>query len=162
MRDKTLSDVGAMAVEVAGAPLYSNEVFIVHGHSESAKVQLKNLLLALGLEPIILSEQTHRGRTIIEELEHLSTTSSFAFILMTPDDLASHGENKWASRARQNVVLELGFFMGKLGRENVILLSQGDIELPSDVLGVLYLQFKTDVHEVAAEISRQLRDVGML
>jgi predicted nucleotide-binding protein len=162
LRDKTLSDVGAMAVEVAGAPLQSKEIFIVHGHSEAAKSQLKSFLSALGLEPIILAEQTHHGRTIIEELEYRSKTCSFVFVLMTPDDIVGSGETKSARRARQNVILELGWFMGRLGRENVILMSQGDIELPSDVLGVLYLEFKTDVHEVAAEISKQLRDVGLL
>jgi len=164
LQDKTLSDVGAMAVEVAGtrSPSDSKEVFIVHGHSETAKSQLKSLLSALGLQPVILSEQTHRGRTIIEELEFWSTTASFAFVLITPDDIAGEDQTKSLRRARQNVILELGWFMGKLGRENVILISQGDIELPSDVLGVLYLPFKKDVHEVAAEITKQLRDVGML
>jgi hypothetical protein len=163
-QDKTLSDVGAMAIEVAGtrSPADSKEIFIVHGHSETAKSQLKSLLSALGLEPVILSEQTHRGRTIIEELEHWSATCSFAFVLMTPDDVGSKEQTGSLRRARQNVILELGWFMGKLGRENVILISQGDIEVPSDVLGVLYLRFKEDVHEVAAEISKQLRDVGML
>ena len=151
-----------MAVEVAGAPVGSKEVFIVHGHSDTAKTQLKSLLAALGLQPVVLSEQTHHGRTIMEELEFYSTTCSFAIVLMTPDDLAGDGEAKSLRRARQNVILELGWFMGRLGRENVILISQGEIELPSDVLGVLYLPFKTDVHEVAAEISKQLRDVGLL
>lgn len=162
LKDKTLADVGSMALEVAGTPLESKEVFIVHGHSETAKSQLKNLLSALGLQPIILSEQTHRGRTIIEELEHYSTTSAFAFVLMTPDDIAGDHDAKSTRRARQNVILELGWFMARLGRENVILLSQGEIELPSDILGILYLRFKTDVHEVAAEITRQLRDVRLL
>lgn len=164
IQDKTLSDVGAMAIEVAGtrSPADSKEIFIVHGHSETAKTQLNKLLSSLGLEPVILSEQTHRGRTIIEELEHWSATCSFAFILMTPDDLGSEEQTRSLRRARQNVILELGWFMGRLGRENVILINQGDLELPSDVLGVLYLQFKNDVHEVAADISKQLRDAGML
>ena|SRR5713101_976868 len=162
LKDKTLSDVGAMCVEVAGTQFDSKEVFVVHGHNETARSQLKSLLSALGLEPVILSEQTHRGRTIIEELEHCSTTCSFAIVLMTPDDVAGSGEMKSLWRARQNVVLELGWFMGRLGRENVILMSQGEIELPSDVLGVLYLPFKTDVHEVASDIAKQLRDVGLL
>lgn len=164
IQEKALSDVGAMAVEVAGtrSPADSKEIFIVHGHSETAKSQLKNLLSALGLQPVILSEQTHRGRTIIEELEHWSTTCSFAFVLMTPDDIGGEEQTTSLRRARQNVILELGWFMGRLGRENVILISPGGLELPSDVLGVLYLQYKNDVHEVAAEISKQLRDVGML
>ena len=164
LQDKTLSDVGAMAVEVAGtrSPADSKEIFVVHGHSDTAKLQLKKLLSALGLEPVILSEQTHRGRTIMEELEHWSTTCSFAIVLMTPDDIGSEEQTASLRRARQNVILELGWFMGRLGRENVILISQGDLELPSDVLGVLYLQFENDIHEVAADISKQLRDVGML
>ena len=162
LKEKTLADVGAMAIEVAGTTHDSKEIFIVHGHSEAAKSQLKNLLSGLGLEPIILSEQTHRGRTLIEQLEYHSTTCSFAFVLMTPDDIASTGETKSLRRARQNVILELGWFMARLGRENVVLISQGEIELPSDVLGILYLPFKTDVHEVAAEISKQLHDVGLV
>src|SRR5216684_134206 len=157
LQDKTLSDVGAMALEVAGTKFESKEVFIVHGHNDTAKSQLKNLLSGLGLQPVILSEQTHHGRTIIEELEHHSATCSFAFVLMTPDDIAGTSDAKLL-RARQNVILELGWFMAKLGRENVILMSQGDIEIPSDIHGVLYLPFKTDVFEVAAQISQQLRD----
>lgn len=162
LKDKTLADVGAMGIEVAGTMRDSKEIFIVHGHSETAKSQLKDLLSALGLQPIVLSEQTHRGRTIIEQLEYHSTTCSFAFVLITPDDLPGAAEMKSLRRARQNVILELGWFMARLGRENVILISQGEIELPSDVLGILYLQFKTDVHEVAADISRQLHDVGLV
>lgn len=161
LQDKTLSDIGTMAVEVAGTPFDSKEVFIVHGHSDTAKSQLRSLLSSLGLQPVILSEQTHRGRTIIEELEHHSTTCSFAFVLMTPDDIAGSSEAK-SLRARQNVILELGWFMARLGRENVILMSQGEIELPSDILGVLYLPFKKDVLEVADQITKQLRDVGLL
>ena len=164
LQDKTLSDVGAMAIEVAGmrSPADSKEIFIVHGHADTAKTQLKSLLSALGLQPIVLNEQPNSGRTIIEKLEYWSATCSFAFVLMTPDDIGGGGEAASLRRARQNVILELGWFMGKLGRENVILISQGDIELPSDVLGVLFLPFKNDLHEVAAEITRQLRDVGML
>lgn len=162
LQDKTLSDVGAMAVEVAGtrSPADSKEIFIVHGHSETAKIQLKSLLSSFGLQPVILSEQAHHGRTIIEELEHWSTTASFAFVLMTPDD---SGDEQTGSlrRARQNVILEMGWFMGRLGRENVMLINQG-VELPSDVSGVLYHRFKSDVHEIKDEISKQLRDVGML
>ena len=162
LKDKTLSDVGAMGVDVAGKPFDSKEVFIVHGHNEGARSQLKSLLAALGLQPIVLSEQTHRGRTIIEELEHHSKTCSFAIVLLTPDDVVGDHSQKPIWRARQNVILELGWFMGRLGRENVILMSQGEVELPSDVYGVLYLPFKTDLHEVAAQISQQLRDVGLI
>lgn len=162
LKEKTLSDVGAMAIEVSGMMRDSKEIFIVHGHSETAKTELKNLLSGLGLQPIILSEQSHRGRTIIEQLEYHSTTCSFAFVLMTPDDIASGSEIKPSRRARQNVILELGWFMARLGRENVILLSQGEIELPSDVLGILYLPFKNEVNEVAAEIAKQLHDVGLI
>ena len=161
LKEKTLADVGAMAVEVAGTPPDSKEVFIVHGHHEAATSQLKNLLSSLGLQPIILSEQTHRGRTIMEELERYSTTCSFAFVLMTPDDAASGNAEK-LRRARQNVIFELGWFMARLGRENVLLLSHGKIELPSDIGGILYLPFTTDVNEVAAEISKQLHDVGLV
>lgn len=162
LRDKTLADVGGMAVEVAGTMHDSKEVFIVHGHSEPAKSQLKSLLAGLGLQPIVLSEQPRSGRTLVEQLEYYSTTCSFAFVLMTPDDLSGSRKRKSLRRARQNVILELGWFMARLGRENVTLISQGEIELPSDVLGILYLPFENNVHEVAADISKQLHDVGLI
>jgi len=116
-------------------------VFIVHGHDEAARESLARFLERLGVEPVILHEQASSGRTVIEKLEDFSDVS-FAAILLTPDDVGaavSEGSNL-LNRARQNVVLELGYFIGKLGRKNVCALYRGDVELPSDMLGVVYVK----------------------
>ena len=118
-----------------------SKVFIVHGHDEAARESLARVVERLGVEPVILHEQASSGRTVIEKLEDFSDVS-FAAILLTPDDVGaavSEGSNL-LNRARQNVVLELGYFIGKLGRKNVCALYRGDVELPSDMLGVVYVK----------------------
>lgn len=119
----------------------TNKVFVVHGHDDAARESVARFLERLGLEAVILHEQASGGRTIIEKLEHYSDVD-FALVLLTPDDV---GGVKTATpqnlrpRARQNVVMELGLFLGKLGRAHVCALHKGDVELPTDYLGVVYV-----------------------
>jgi len=119
----------------------TGKVFIVHGHDHGIKETVARFIENLGLEPIILHEQPNEGRTVIEKFEE-HAVADFAIVLFTPDD-TGHPANKpdeAKPRARQNVVLELGYFMGKLSRKRVALLQVGDdIEIPSDYVGVLYL-----------------------
>ena len=119
----------------------SRDVFVVHGHDESAKESTARLLEKAGLNAIILHERPDEGKTIIEKLEKHGDVA-FAVVLLTPDDVgscASGNPDLLRPRARQNVVLELGYFIGSLGRANVRALYKGDIEPPSDVSGVLYI-----------------------
>jgi hypothetical protein len=117
----------------------SNKVFIVHGHDEAAKESLARFLEKAGLEAIVLSEQPNQGRTIIEKFEDCAKEVGFAVVLLTPDDLGgSLRDDGQTSRARQNVVFELGWFAGKLGRGRVCLLRKGNVEIPSDLYGVVY------------------------
>jgi predicted nucleotide-binding protein len=114
------------------------DIFIVHGHNEEIKHNVARVLEKLKLNPIILHEQSNEGLTIIEKFEKHSNVC-FAIILLTYDDFGNsktkEAKNK---RARQNVILELGYFIAKLGRKNVLPLYEDDVELPSDILGVLY------------------------
>lgn len=122
------------------SPTNSNRVFIVHGRDNELKETTARFLERLGLSPIILHEQINQGRTIIEKFEDYSDVS-FAVILMTPDDIGTLAtkEEKLNKRARQNVVFELGYFIGKLGRKKVAALVKGEIEIPSDYHGVTYI-----------------------
>lgn len=123
----------------------SNKVFIVHGHDDGAKHMLARFLNRLGLESIVLQEQPDRGRTIIEKFEQ-SAEVGYAVVLLTPDDVgASVKTDAPSARARQNVIFELGYFAGKLGRGRVCLLRKGDVEIPSDLFGVVYTEL--DPHE---------------
>lgn len=114
----------------------TDKVFIVHGHNNEMKLAVARTIEQLGLQPIILHEQPNKGRTIIEKFESLSENVSFAIVLLSSDDTMSDGKH----RARQNVIFELGYFIAKLGRENVVALydTSTEVEIPSDITGVLY------------------------
>jgi predicted nucleotide-binding protein len=130
----------------AGPPTASvPEVFIVHGHDEAAKESVARFVERLDLRPVILHEQPNRGMTIIEKFEGHAGVA-FAVVLLTPDDLGAsraHPDDQQA-RSRQNVVFELGYFIGKLGRSRVCALHKEGVELPSDYHGVLYVQMSSD------------------
>lgn len=118
-------------------------IFVVHGRSDAPRLEVELLIhRATNLAPVVLAAQPNQGATIIEKLEaHLSpSASSFAVILMTGDDLGRLNEDGEVdrTRARQNVVLELGFAMGVLGRRRVAILHEAGVELPSDIKGVAY------------------------
>lgn len=114
------------------------KVFLVHGHDNEAKESVARFIERLGLEAVILHEQANRGRTIIEKLEH-HVDACFVVVLLTPDDVGATRKDadRLQPRARQNVILELGLFIGKLGRGGVCVLQKGAVELPSDYHGVL-------------------------
>lgn len=116
----------------------SNRVFIVHGHDGEARESVARFLAQVGLEPVILHEQANRGRTIIEKVETHGDVG-FAVVLLTPDDEGrAHGSEELEPRARQNVLLELGYFLARLGRENVCTFKRGTLEIPSDFAGVVW------------------------
>jgi len=118
----------------------SNRIFLVHGHNNELKETTARFLEKLGLKPIILHEQSSKGLTIIEKFEEYSDVA-FAVVLLTPDDLGCTIDKKdeLQKRARQNVIFELGYFIGKLGRKNVVGLVKDKIEIPSDYTGVMYI-----------------------
>ncbi|APX99917.1 TIR domain-containing protein [Lacinutrix venerupis] len=118
----------------------NEKVFIVHGHNNEVKLDVARTLEKLGLSPIILHEQPNSGKTIIEKFEDYADVG-FAIVLLTDDDLGkAKKEEQLNTRARQNVILELGYFIGKLGRERVCPLYANGVELPSDLSGVLYVE----------------------
>jgi predicted nucleotide-binding protein len=116
------------------------DIFVVHGHDDAAKQAVARFLEKLNLNAIILHEQPDGGRTVIEKIVDYSDVG-FAVILLTPDDIGYPKDNpeKGKARARQNVIFELGYFIGKFGRKNVCALYKEGVELPSDFQGVLYV-----------------------
>jgi CheY-like chemotaxis protein len=139
--------------------------FIVHGHNEKAKLALKDYLQnTLHLpEPIVLHEKPNLGRTIVEKFEDYAAMSSLIFVLLTPDDEgASACESDDAKRrARQNVIFEMGYFLGMLGRGSgrVLLLHQGPLELPNDLSGVVYIDISEGVEAAGENIRREVDNV---
>lgn len=116
----------------------SNKVFIVHGHDETAISQLSEVLLRLKLEPIVLRDNPSGGNTVIEKIERLSTSVGYGIALYTACDIGGKTKDILKNRARQNVLFEHGYLMAKIGRKNTIALVKGDIEIPSDLRGVVY------------------------
>jgi predicted nucleotide-binding protein len=115
----------------------SRRVFIVHGHDDGAKEGVARYLAKIGFDPVILHEQANKGMTVIEKIEANSDVG-FAVVLLTPDDEGGKLGEAVAPRARQNVLLELGYFIGRLGRPNVCALRKGALDIPSDFAGAIY------------------------
>ena len=140
----------------------SNRVFIVHGHNDTLKESVARFLGQLKLDPIILHEQPNKGRTIIEKFIDYSDVG-FAIVLLTADDRggkASDSPEGYSLRARQNVILELGFFLGRIGRERVCALYEEGVEIPSDYEGVLFIPFdKSGAWRLL--LGRELRAAGI-
>lgn len=110
------------------------------------------------LDPIIIAKKPSGGKTIIEMIEHRGDVQ-FAVILLTPDDKGglNKDRSKLQPRARQNVILELGYFMGRLGREKVIALYRGSVELPSDMHGVIYIPTEIPNKDWRVDFAKNLK-----
>lgn len=164
---EALLDAGAGA-DITAAPnpdLPSKKVFVVYGHDKGARTQLDSMLRRWGLDPVILDDLPSKGQTIIEKLEDYTEDIGFGVILATPDDLGypKDHEDQRAFRVRQNVVLELGMLLVKLGRPKVAILlgSQVDMERPSDIQGLIYIPFKTDLQKEAGPLlAKEMAEQG--
>jgi len=140
-------------------PKARRKVFIVHGHDIGPREAVARFLERLDFEPVILHERPNRGRTIITKFQEEAADAGFAVILMTPDDPGLGGESGAPGRSRQNVVFELGFFIGALGSERVAALVKGAVEKPSDFDGVMYIAFDNgDGWKLA--LARELQAAG--
>jgi len=161
----------------------SKDIFIVHGKDHESVRELKRMLQEFGLNPIVLHEQPSASRTIVEKLEHYSENVGFAFVLLTQDDalvptvqMVQVDKKQGTTRpfylynappvlrARQNVILEFGYFIAKIGRRNVCCLYKENTELPyempSDMHGIVYISFKESVTEIQDKIAKELKDAG--
>lgn len=143
---------------VAQKPILSDKskIFIVHGHDGELKESVARLIEHQGIQAIILFEKPNQGKTLIEKFESYSNVGS-AICLFTKDDLGkAKNESEEKYRARQNVVLETGYFMGKLGRNNIVILADSGIEMPSDLSGVVY----TNTANWQFELLKELKFFG--
>lgn len=157
--------------EVVGQPANPSNnfdpksVFIVHGHNHEAKNELELFLKELGLKPIVLHREADEGQTIIEKFERHSNVG-FALVLLTPDDTvvqpqAGSGTQEGVERrARQNVIFEFGYFVGRLGRNRVCCIHQQPVTLPSDLSGLIYKPFKAHIEEVKFAVMKELKAAG--
>ena len=147
----------APSPSVVEAPILSRRVFVVHGHEEGPRESVARFLMQVGFEPIILHEQPNQGRTVMEKVEAHGEVG-FAVVLLTPDDVGCVKGGRPEPRARQNVLLELGYFLGRLGRAKVCALKSGALEIPSDFAGVVWESMDSNGWKQA--LGRELETAG--
>lgn len=137
-------------------PTITTTVFIIHGHDEEMKRSVQLFLNRAELKDVVLHEQPDKSRTIIEKLIDEGANAGYVIALLSPDDVQGDG----TLRARQNVILEIGYFIGKLGRDKVRLLKRGDTEVPSDLQGILF-----DTYDTAGawrvKLAKELKSAGL-
>jgi predicted nucleotide-binding protein len=138
-----------------------DEVFVVHGHDNAARESVCRFLEKVGTQPIVLAEKPSLGRTVIEKFEEYSDVK-FAVVLLTPDDIGGVRANPGdlALRARQNVIFELGYFLGRLGRRRFCILNKGNTEVPSDMQGVVWIDMD-EAHGWRISLAREMRAAGI-
>ena len=164
-----LNNLGAYVANVShhGTQKRVIRPFIVHGHDHQSLFELKDYLQnTLGLsEPVILRQMPGLGKTLIEKFEMAAEAAEVVFVLLTPDDEGANPRDSDTQkrRARQNVILELGFFLGKLGRKSgrIVLLHKGPIEIPSDIDGIEYIDITNGIEDAGERIRRELRALGV-
>ena len=140
----------------------SRGVFVVYGHDREAKALVTLFIERVGLDPVVFDEQPMGGRSAIEQLEHLAGAVSYTIVVLTPDDFGGSAAlpEQARRRARQNVIFELGYFAARLGRGRVCALLRGDVEIPSDYQGVLYIVMdQSDAWRL--NVAREMRAAGL-
>jgi len=157
-----LEPPGAVAAsQVTARQRDLSKVFVVHGHDQGAREAAARFLEKIELEAIILREQPDQGLTVIEKFETYANQVGFAIVLLTPDDIGGAAlAPAQASRARQNVIFELGYFAGKLGRGRACLLRKGEVEIPSDLYGVIYSEMDA-AEGWKLKLAKELKAAGL-
>ena len=143
----------------------NRKVFVVYGHDEVAKTQLEAMLRRWELDPLILNQLESSGNTIIEKLEEYIPQAEFGIVLATPDDIGfpKDNESQKKFRVRQNVVLEMGMLLSRLGRSKVAILLKNieGMEKPSDIQGIIYIPFTSDVKEATVDLAKEMKKMGI-
>jgi predicted nucleotide-binding protein len=137
-----------------------NRVFVVHGRDETIRLGVVNFLKSVGLSPVILHEQPNMGRHLLTKFVGEAELVTFAVVLMTADDVGGQEPGALRPRARQNVILELGYFLAYLGQAKVCALITPGLETPSDFDGIVYVKMEADAHW-QTELLRELRAAEM-
>jgi predicted nucleotide-binding protein len=138
----------------------SRKVFLVHGRDEDARNEVALFLRKIGLEDIVLHQRPNRGRHLHTKFQEEAEGASFAVILMTPDDDGGLVGEPQQRRARQNVVFELGFFIGKLETPHVAAFIGPGVEKPSDFDGICWIEFGR-APKWKIELARELKEAGV-
>ena len=157
-----VSESAAGVPGAAASPPPARDVFLIHGHDTTNLLRLKNLLRdQFHLNAVVMNEAAGRGRTLIEKFEGEAARCAYAFALLTPDDEVADGAGGY-TQARPNVVFELGWFIGRLGRSRVAILLREGTRLHSDLDGIAQIRFTGSVDDKFLDIRRELEGAGLV
>jgi predicted nucleotide-binding protein len=147
----------------SGAEVKQTNVFIVHGHDEFALYELDNILTKeFHLNAIVLSQMASRGSsTLIDKFEREAKSASYAFVLLTPDDIVEKENGKYI-QARPNVLFELGWFCGRLGRDKVCIIKRQGTQIPTDLNGIMYIEYEKKIAEKFGLIQKELKEAKLI
>ena len=167
-RPTAVSTSDPIAAEPSASPASSppstsrspNRVFVVHGQNETARTAVVGFLRSVGLEAIVLHEQPNMGRHLLTKFIQEAELVTFAVVVMTDDDTGSLKGRPPNPRARQNVILELGYFLAHLRQPRVCALITPGLETPSDFDGIVYIRMDSD-GIWRQELARELRAANM-
>jgi len=140
----------------------SHTIFLIHGHNLHAREQTARFLeeVIVDCQLTILDEQANRGRLLLEKFEQIASEAAYGVALLTADDEGRPaGDEQWHARGRQNVIFEMGYFFGRLGRDRIAVLYDPGVELPSDVAGLVYIERSGERWKI--ELVRELRAAGL-
>lgn len=161
---KNTEEIRAIIDKCTAVGAKNRNVFVVYGHDQVARTQLEAMLRRWDLNPLIFDQLESSGDTIIEKLEKYISQAGFGIVLATPDDIGYPKDDEGAKkhRVRQNVVLEMGMLLARLGRPKVAILLKNieDMEKPSDINGLVYLPFTSDVKEASVDLAKELNKNG--
>ncbi|WP_322941349.1 nucleotide-binding protein [Mycoplasmopsis cynos] len=143
----------------------SKSIYIVHGRDRESLLELQLFLTNLNLKPIISKEREAGGLSILDGVIRDIKETSFAFVLLTPDDLGyqkSLGMETKKYRARQNVIFEMGVLYGKMKKDRIMLLVKDEIEIPTDINGMIYKKYNNEIKEIESDIIQELKNAEIL
>lgn len=137
-----------------------SHVFVIHGRDTVTRDRIVAILSGLRLIPIVLEREATSGRTIIELVEQFSEVN-YAVAIMTADDVGALADatDSLASRARQNVIFEIGYVMARLGRARVMMMRE-DVEMPSDLSGIRWVDISCSDEEIRTALMRDFQGLG--
>jgi predicted nucleotide-binding protein len=142
--------------------LLTDGIFIIHGHDELNWIRLSRLLRdEFGIrDVIVLKEEPSSGKTLIEKLEYAAKHCCYAFAVLTPDDMVEKPDEVYF-QSRPNVIFEIGWFYGRLGRDRVCIVKNTETTIPSDLIGIVTINFNNNVSEVYLDIKRELNKIDI-
>ena len=167
--NSVLNNVVLIVNDSKTTQMENKNVFIVYGRDENLLNEVKLLVTQLGLKPILISNEPDKGRSIFGKIKDSVNKCCYSIVLWTPDDVGSLATEteKIQFRARENVLIELGYVVAKLGEENVTIIKKGNPNIPTDIQGLALIlreesEWKNHLYKNLKEVFKDISSDDIL